>query len=96
MQLYPKAEDTPDYHYTLSKQTLPYGKVTVYFSNRGQDQHDFNIEPVGGSPVGSIAVTDPTGQKSASFNLGPGTYKLFCDLPEHDALGMHATLTVSP
>jgi uncharacterized cupredoxin-like copper-binding protein len=26
--------------------------------------------------------------------LRPGTYTLFCSLPEHEHKGMHATLTV--
>jgi len=92
-----KAEDTPTYRYTVSRLTVATGRLTVQLNNQGQDPHDLNIQDTSsGAAVGSISPTAPSTQSTSTFNLAPGTYKLYCDIADHDALGMHATLTVTP
>lgn len=45
--------------------------------------------------VGEIADVEPGDTKSGKFNLTPGKYAMFCNLPGHYAQGMYGTLTVA-
>ena len=44
---------------------------------------------------GEIADVEPGDSKSETFDLKPGKYVMFCNLPGLYALGMYGTLTVS-
>lgn len=44
---------------------------------------------------GEIADVEAGGSKSETFDLKPGKYVMFCNLPGHYALGMYGTLSVS-
>jgi plastocyanin len=91
------AEDAVgDFGYTLSRPSTRSGRVRVELDNQGEDPHNLNLERQGGGeePVYELANALPGKQQSASFDLPPGTYRLWCSLLEHDAEGMHATLVV--
>jgi plastocyanin len=79
----------------LSRQTLAPGRAVVQLQNFGEDAHDLRIERVDGTgtPL-SIPLAEAGEQQSASGTLSAGTYKVYCALPGHDAMGMHATLEV--
>jgi plastocyanin len=83
-----------EYHYTLSKTTVPAGKVAFDFVNDGQDEHNLNVFSGEGSLTGSFPDTVSKGVRDQTIEMRPGTYTLFCSLPEHEAKGMKATLTV--
>ncbi|HEX4436797.1 MAG TPA: cupredoxin domain-containing protein [Solirubrobacteraceae bacterium] len=83
-----------EYHYTLSKATVPAGKVAFDFVNNGQDEHNLNVLSGEGSLTGSFPDTVSKGVRDQTIEMRPGTYTLFCSLPEHEAKGMKATLTV--
>jgi plastocyanin len=83
-----------EYHYTLSKTTVPAGKVAFDFVNDGQDEHNLNVLSGEGSLTGSFPDTVSKGVRDQTIEMRPGTYTLFCSLPEHEAKGMKATLTV--
>ncbi|HSS34542.1 MAG TPA: hypothetical protein VLL27_14810 [Solirubrobacterales bacterium] len=65
-------------------------------NNQGEDPHNLNLQRQGSGsePVYELPNALPGKQESASFDLPPGTYRLWCSLLEHDAEGMHATLVV--
>lgn len=44
--------------------------------------------------VGEIADVEPGETKSEKFNLTPGKYVMFCNIPGHYAQGMYGSLTV--
>jgi len=44
--------------------------------------------------AGEVADVEPGETKSESFNLTPGKYVIFCNIPGHYARGMYGTLTV--
>jgi plastocyanin len=69
------------------------GSVEFNVTNFGQDDHDLTIAR-DGATVAQLAVVHPGETQTLVANLGPGTYKLYCSLYDHDALGMHATLVV--
>jgi len=45
--------------------------------------------------IGEIADVEPGDTKSEEFDLTPGKYVMFCNLPGHYAQGMYGTLTVT-
>jgi plastocyanin len=84
-----------EYYFLLSRAKVKAGEVTVELNNQGQDAHNLNIqrEGEGGEPL-QIPETPSLQQKVAKFDLSPGTYRLWCSLPEHEEKGMHTTLIV--
>lgn len=82
--------------YTLSRPSTSSGRVRVELNNVGEDPHNLNLQRQGSEeePVYQLASTLPKEHRSASFDLPPGTYRLWCSLLEHDAEGMHATLVI--
>ncbi len=83
-----------EYHFTLSRTTVPAGNVIFEFVNHGQDEHNLNVAPPTGPLAGSFANTASEGVANLEVDLRPGTYTLFCSLPEHEQKGMKATLVV--
>jgi hypothetical protein len=92
------ADDEKPEHfgYTLSRPSTPSGRIRVELNNQGEDPHNLNLQRLGSEaePVYQLANTLPKQHSVASFDLPPGTYRLWCSLLEHDAEGMHATLIV--
>jgi uncharacterized cupredoxin-like copper-binding protein len=93
--------DAQEYSLWPSRTSVPAGTVLVELWNRGQDMHDTWIRRVdaGGQMVGpvlgKVAVTLPGHISHATWHLKPGRYELFCSLPGHMKLGMHARLRVT-
>ncbi len=83
-----------EYHFTLSRTTVPAGKVIIEFVDNGQDEHNLNAEGEGGALAATFATEVPKAVTRKTVELHPGSYTLFCSLPEHEAKGMKATLTV--
>jgi plastocyanin len=83
-----------EYKYTLSRTTVPAGKIILEFDNKGQDEHNLNVLSGGGELSSSFANEKPGGVTEQAVDLKPGSYMLFCSLPEHEAKGMKATLVV--
>ena len=83
-----------EYHFTLSRTTVPAGKVIIQFVNNGQDEHNLNAQGEGGPQAATFATEDPKAVTRQVVELRPGSYTLFCSLPGHEAKGMKATLTV--
>jgi hypothetical protein len=83
-----------EYHFTLSRTTVPAGKVVLEFVNAGQDEHNLNVLSGGGELEGQFPDTVSKGVRDQTLQFRHGSYTLFCSLPEHEAKGMHSTLTV--
>jgi plastocyanin len=83
-----------EYHYTLSRTTVPAGKVIIEFVDNGQDEHNLNAQGASGPPVASFPTVTPKTVTRQTVELKPGSYTLFCSLAGHEAKGMKATLTV--
>jgi plastocyanin len=84
-----------------SRSSVPAGSVIVQLWNRGQDAHDLRIRRLGargqmiGPVLGTVRIT-PSGQLShATWHLKAGRYELYCSMPGHLQMGMHARLTVT-
>ena len=84
-----------EYSFTLSRTSVPAGKVILQFVNDGQDEHNLQItEGEEGALAGSFADTPSKGVGQLQLEMRSGSYTLFCSLHGHEAKGMKATLTV--
>jgi plastocyanin len=82
-----------------SRSWVPAGTVIVELWNRGQDAHDVMVRRLDarGQMVGraqGVGVTQSGQIRTARWHLGRGKYELYCSMPGHMKLGMHARLTV--
>ncbi|HET7417282.1 MAG TPA: plastocyanin/azurin family copper-binding protein [Solirubrobacterales bacterium] len=84
-----------EYYFVLSRPTVQAGEVTIELNNQGEDPHNLNLEREGeaGEPQ-QIPETPSLQRNVAHFQLTPGTYRLWCSLPEHEEKGMQTTLVV--
>ncbi len=84
-----------EYYFVLSRPKVRSGEITVELNNQGQDAHNLNLQLQGeeGEEF-SIPETQSLQHSVAHFDLAPGTYRLWCSLPEHEEKGMHTTLIV--
>jgi plastocyanin len=83
-----------EYAFTLSRTSVPAGKVVLELVNSGQDPHNVNLTPPEGPSQEPIANTPSSAVADVTVALAPGAYTLFCSLPTHEQKGMKATLTV--
>ena len=61
----------------------------------GEDAHDLLLRRVGGTRVYALAADAVRADVvDREFTLLPGTYRLYCGVANHRALGMQATLVV--
>jgi uncharacterized cupredoxin-like copper-binding protein len=81
-----------------SRPSVKAGELIVQLWNRGQDAHDLRIRRLRhGAMVGRTqgdAVTQSGKVSQAAWHLGPGTYELYCSMPNHLKRGMHTRITV--
>ena len=80
----------------LTRTVVGAGAVTIQLRNAGEDGHDLHVTALDGTPVAAwdeLAAEAPAVTKVVT--LAPGTYRLYCSLPGHAALGMDTRLNVS-
>lgn len=93
--------DAQEWSLWPSRGSVPAGTLLVELWNRGQDMHDTWIRRLdaAGQMVGPVLarvkVTMPGHISNATWHLKAGHYELFCSMPGHMKLGMHAKLTVT-
>jgi plastocyanin len=83
-----------EFRYALSRQTIKAGRAIIELRNLGEDAHDLRLRRIGGSRVYALPLTQSGQTTDREFTLKPGTYRLYCDVANHRALGMQATLVV--
>lgn len=75
-----------EFHFKLSRSTVPHGKVTFVLVNKGHVNHDFKID---GKKTPQIA---PGKTATLVVTLKKGTYSYVCTVPGHAAAGMKGKL----
>jgi hypothetical protein len=85
-----------EYRLILSRGVVKAGPVSLEALNRGMDPHDMRLRQIGGSLGVAAPQLSSGGRWDDVVNLRPGLYHLWCSLPQHERLGMHATLRVVP
>jgi hypothetical protein len=83
-----------EYRLLLSRGVVHAGPVSLEAIDGGMDPHDLRLRH-GRSPSVSAEPQLLPGQRwDGIVDLRPGVYHLWCSLPQHWKLGMHATLRV--
>ena len=77
-----------EFHFKLSKTSVPHGSVTFTFVNKGKLAHDFKI---GGKKT---VLVKPGKSAKLTVTLKKGKAAYLCTVPGHAAAGMKGTLTV--
>jgi uncharacterized cupredoxin-like copper-binding protein len=85
-----------EFRIRLTRSSVPAGPVVIEVINDGQDPHDLHLRRADGQGSEfSFPVGRSSSRQSATFVLTAGTWRLWCSLPGHDEMGMHATLLVT-
>ena len=77
-----------EFHFTLSKTSVPAGPVTFTIANKGKLAHDFKIAGK------KSKMIQPGKSTTLKVTLKKGKAKYLCTVPGHAAAGMRGTLTV--
>jgi plastocyanin len=79
-----------DFAIALDKTTIKAGSITINVKNNGPSPHNIEIKELSKA----TANIDPGKSATLAVDLKPGTYTVICNIPGHEQLGMHVTLTV--
>ncbi len=85
-----------EYRLILSRGVVKAGAVDLEAIDAGTDAHDLRLRDSGARRETSVPELTPGRRWDGVVRLKPGLYHLWCSLPEHSKLGMHATLRVVP
>jgi hypothetical protein len=83
-----------EYRLILSRGVVKAGPVNLEAIDAGMDPHDLRLRHSGSGPELDAPQLTSGKRWDGVVNLKPGSYHLWCSLPEHARLGMHATLRV--
>jgi hypothetical protein len=83
-----------EYRLLLSRGVVKAGPVDLEALDRGMDPHDLRLQAIGSATQLGAPQLTPGQRWDGTVRLKPGVYRLWCSLPEHARLGMHATLRV--
>ncbi len=83
-----------EYRLLLSRGVVKAGPVDLEALDRGMDPHDLRLQAIGSATQLDAPQLTPGQRWDGTVRLKPGVYRLWCSLPEHARLGMHATLRV--
>jgi uncharacterized cupredoxin-like copper-binding protein len=78
-----------DYSFTLSRHSVPAGRVTLDIRNEGRTRHDFEIDRHTSKIIGPGQTTTLT------VTLKRGRYPYKCTVDSHAELGMKGVLRVT-
>lgn len=83
-----------EYRLILSRGVVKEGPVDLQAIDGGMDPHDLRLRHLDAKQEIAVPELTPGRRWDGVVNLKPGLYHLWCSLPEHAKLGMHATLRV--
>jgi hypothetical protein len=83
-----------EYRLILSRGVVRAGPVDLQTIDGGMDPHDLRLRHIDAKQEIAAPELTPGRRWDGVVNLKPGLYHLWCSLPEHAKLGMHATLRV--
>ena len=83
-----------EYKIAVAPAKLQAGTTTFVVRNRGKLAHALDISGPGLKTV-KVPTIAPGKSRTVTVKLGGGTFKLWCPIPGHAALGMTRSLTVT-
>lgn len=81
-----------EYKLTLSRTHLSAGRTTFSVVNKGKIAHSLSISGPGLAKRLIAGTIRPGASRLVTVTLKAGTYRLWCPVPGHAALGMRTTL----
>jgi len=84
-----------EYRFAAYRTSAPHGVVRFNLANHGEDGHDLVVETTGGRDLGRTGEVRSGKRATLQLRLAPGTYRLICDLADHEARGMRVTFRVT-
>lgn len=84
-----------EYRLAAYRTSVPRGTVRFNLANYGEDGHDLVVRTRGGRELGRTGEVRAGRRATLQLRLAPGTYRLVCDLADHEARGMRTTVTVT-
>ena len=83
-----------EYRLMLSEAVVKAGPISLQDIDGGMDPHDLRLRHGDAKAFIAEPLLTPGQRLNAVVVLRPGVYHLWCSLPGHWKLGMHATLRV--
>jgi len=84
-----------EYRLAAYRTSVPRGTVRFNLANYGEDGHDLVVRTRGGRELARTGEVRAGKRATLQLRLAPGTYRLICDLADHEARGMRTTLKVT-
>jgi plastocyanin len=89
------AVEAHDIFFNVKQINANAGKLDVTLEEKGSLDHTFVVQDRDDKDVGDrLAVSPGKGSQSGSYDLTPGTYTFFCDIPGHRGQGMEGKIVV--
>ncbi len=83
-----------EFHLVLSRPSVKAGHVEIELQNDGEDVHDLRLRRIGGTRTYFVPGTKPGRRRTIEISLLSGSYRLWCSIADHRALGMQTVLRV--
>ncbi|HEX7290904.1 MAG TPA: cupredoxin domain-containing protein [Conexibacter sp.] len=84
-----------EYRFAAYRTSVPKGLVRFNVANYGEDAHDLVVKTRDGRDVGRTGELRSGKRTTLQVRLRPGTYRLVCDLADHEVRGMRTTFRVT-
>ncbi len=84
-----------EYRLSAYRASVPRGTVRFNLANYGEDGHDLVVRTSGGRDLARTGEVRAGKRATLQLRLAPGTYRLICDLADHEVRGMRTTLRVT-
>jgi plastocyanin len=84
-----------EFRLAVYRTAVPRGVVRLNLANYGEDRHDLVVQTRDGRELARSGEVRAGRRASVQLRLAPGRYRLICDLADHEARGMRATLRVT-
>ena len=85
---------TTEFRLSMSRINVRTGLVRIELVNYGEDPHDLKLRKIGTTKIYTIPETAPGQRTTRTFRLPVGSYKVWCGIADHRAMGMRALLKV--
>jgi plastocyanin len=84
-----------EFHFNLSRASIPAGRVLLQLKNIGEDDHDLRIIGPNGVARAETGKVKPDKLGQIRITLPRGHYTYVCTVADHDERGMKGRLTVT-
>jgi plastocyanin len=84
-----------EFHFNLSRTTLPAGRVVLQLKNIGEDEHDLRILGPRGVPRAETGEVDSDDLGVIRTTLARGRYTYLCTIADHAERGMRGSFVVT-